>query len=388
MRKKDIKRIFDICAKSSEININSEEVKSAVMEKIGMNRIEKFYTTHEEEEAVEPTFVTAPKKSKGITSIKIAAVGAAAAACFGITALGMGMFGEGGTSPASTNDDPANSITTEISSDFTDSTNIDTSTPDNKTENTPSSDIEPTENSALSLLNCRVNENGAYYIDQTNLLDDYELFRKYFFGTWEGSFNFAADTADREQNRLIIDDTENSFVMTDPNIKILNGFYETRANALAFIIGSPAGPSTFWISLDNPDTLYTAWGGTTNAPLWSYEGGQYSTVPVVYTLKKTNEPLGESEEDFLSIFKLYEMAKEYGIDPDLLINIKYEIDGTILYHDDWAQLYPMYLVSEADDKIVIRTSVGNVYETEKEPIEVLCTFEKAEGEWSRSIELM
>ena len=96
MRKKDIKKIFYTCAKSSEININSEEIKSAVMEKIGMSNKEKFYTTHEEEEAVEPTFVTAPKKSKSITAIKIAAVGAAAAACFGVTALCMGMFGEGG----------------------------------------------------------------------------------------------------------------------------------------------------------------------------------------------------------------------------------------------------------------------------------------------------
>ena len=273
-----------------------------------------------------------------------------------------------------------NSITAASESNAATESEINTAT---EAAETVQADPSDAENPALSLLNCRVNEDGAYYIDQTNLSDDYELFRKYFFGTWEGSFCFPAAP---EQKRLIIDDTENSFVMTDPNIK-LNGFYETGAHALAFMTGSPWGPATFWISLDEPDTLYTAWGGTINAPLWSYESGDYSTVPVVYTLKKTNEPLNEPEGDFLSIFKLYEMAKEYGIDPELLVKIEYEINGTILYHSDWGDLYPMYLVSKSDNEIVIRTSVGNVLETEKEPVEVLCTFERIDGEWSRSVEL-
>lgn len=244
------------------------------------------------------------------------------------------------------------------------------------------------EPSALSLLNCRVNEDGFYCIDETawNFSDDYKLFRKYFFGTWEGSFRFPEAP---EQKRLIIDDTENSFFMTETDIKILNGFYETGAHALAFLTGSAWGPAIIWIDLDEPDTIYMVWGGIgSNHCLWSEgESELVSPALVVYTLKKTNEPLNEPEEDFLSIFKLYEMAKEYGIDPELLVKIKYEIDGTILYHDDWGDLYPMYLVSKSDNEIVIRTSVGNVLETEKEPVEVLCTFERIDGEWSRRVEL-
>lgn len=89
----------------------------------------------------------------------------------------------------------------------------------------------------------------------------------------------------------------------------------------------------------------------------------------------------------MSIFRLREMAREYGIDTDLLVNIEYESDGTTLYHNDWYQLYPMYLVSEAVDKIVIRTSVGNVSDIDLKPVDVICTFEKAEGEWNRSVEL-
>lgn len=246
----------------------------------------------------------------------------------------------------------------------------------------PSGAEEP----ALSLLNCRVNEDGAYSIDQTAWApsDDYELFRKYFFGTWEGSFRFPEYP---EQKRLVIDDTENSFVMTETGIRVPDGFYETGVHALTFMIGSDSGSAIIWISPDEPDTIYMTWGGMTS-PLWSRnESGEYSAAPVVYTLRKTNEPLSEPENNFLSIFRLREMAKEYGIDTDLLVNIEYESDGTTLYHDDWYQLYPMYLVSEAGDKIVIRTSVGNAGDTDLKPVDVICTFEKADGKWSRSVEL-
>lgn len=240
---------------------------------------------------------------------------------------------------------------------------------------------------ALSLLNCRANEDGTYSIDQTawSLTDDYELFRRYFFGAWEGGYRFPEYP---EQKRLIIDDTEKSFVMSETGIRVLDGFYETEAGALAFMVGNDSGSAIIWISPDKPDTLYMAWGGTTS-PLWSRdESGAYSDTPVVYTMRKTNEPLSEPESDFLSIFRLREMAREYGIDTELLVDIEYESDGTTLYHDDWYQFYPMYLVSETEDKIVIRTTVGNVGETAQKPIDVICTFEKSEGEWSRSVELL
>ena len=242
------------------------------------------------------------------------------------------------------------------------------------------------EESALSLLNCRANEDGAYCIDQAawKSSDDYELFRKYFFGTWEGSFRFPEYP---EQKRLVIDDTDKSFVMTETGIRMFRGFYETGAHALAFMIGSDSGSAIIWINLNEPDTIYMAWGDMTS-PLWSRnENGEYSAAPVVYILKKTDEPINEPADNFLSIFKIYEIAREYGIDTELLVDIKYESDGPTLYHDDWYQLYPMYLVSEAEDKIVIKTSVGNVSDDSLKPIDVICTFEKENDEWNRSVEL-
>lgn len=245
---------------------------------------------------------------------------------------------------------------------------------------------EENDYSILALLDFRIDTDGKFLIDIDNWQksDDFDLFRNYFFGTWEGNFRFPECP---EQESLIIDDTEKSFVMTETGIKMLDGFYETGAGALAFMIGSDCGSAILWINSDEPDTMYIVWGGSTS-PLWSRnENGEYSTVPIIYSLRKTDVPLNEPEDNFLSIFKLREMAREYEIDPILLVNIEYEIDGTALYHDDWYQLYPMYLVSEAEDKIVIRTSVGNVGDIDLKPVDVICTFKKAEGEWNRCVEL-
>ncbi len=257
----------------------------------------------------------------------------------------------------------------------------------NTTEETAQATKPNAEEPALSLLNCSTDEDGAYYADQTawSASNDYALFREYFFGTWEGSFRFPECP---EQESLIIDDSEKSFIMTETGIRMLDGFYETGAGALAFMIGSDCGSAILWINSDEPDTMYMVWGGSTS-PLWSRnENGAYSTVPIIYSLRKTDVPLNEPENNFLSIFKLREMAQEYEIDPMQLVNIEYEIDGTALYHDDWYQFYPMYLVSKSDDKIVIRTFVGNVYETDSETNEVLCTFEKTNSEWNRKVELI
>lgn len=119
MREKDIKKLFDICAESSETDNNSEEIKNAVMKKIGISNAEGFYTAYEEEEAVKPVFVTAPPKNKVGTAIKIAAVGTAAAACFGVTALCTGMFGEGSIMSALSKTNEENNIPTE-SAELTD----------------------------------------------------------------------------------------------------------------------------------------------------------------------------------------------------------------------------------------------------------------------------
>lgn len=98
MREKDIKRIFDIYNWDSEEvgkkGVDSEKVKAAVMEKIGISAAEGFYTDDAGDEAVKPVFVAAPNKKRSGAAVKIAAAGAAA--CIGVGVLCTGMFGKGG----------------------------------------------------------------------------------------------------------------------------------------------------------------------------------------------------------------------------------------------------------------------------------------------------
>ena len=106
-----------------------------------------------------------------------------------------------------------------------------------------------------------------------------------------------------------------------------------------------------------------------------------------YTIVKTDASANDPTDNFLSVFKLHEMARDHGMEFDLLTNIDCGfIDGKHIHHSATYDFYPMYLVSETDDKIVIRTSVGNIGDADLKPINVLCTFEKDDGEWVRTVE--
>lgn len=240
----------------------------------------------------------------------------------------------------------------------------------------------------LDLLNYYIDSDGFYRVDQDTLkpTEDYELFRKYFFGAWEGSFSLPSAF---EQDGLIIDDSLKSYIMTDIDVR-LAGFYEVNGHVLAFINGSSGGSSIHWLDTDDPDTMYIAWGGVgEHNHFWSTnEDGSPAACPTVYSLTKTDDLPNQPEENFLSIYKLHEMSRDYGIDFDMLVSIEYENeDGTErLWHDDWAQFYPVYLVSEAPDKLVLKTTVGNVYSPDEEA-EAVYIIEKIDGEWVRTVEI-
>ncbi|MCM1298436.1 MAG: hypothetical protein NC203_04740 [Firmicutes bacterium] len=87
MKEKDIKKLFNAAAYGSENLVGSEEIKSAVMEKLGKNA--SIGLTSDGDETVQPVFVTVPEKN-GKRRIKIAA--GATAACLGITVLSLALI--------------------------------------------------------------------------------------------------------------------------------------------------------------------------------------------------------------------------------------------------------------------------------------------------------
>lgn len=230
----------------------------------------------------------------------------------------------------------------------------------------------------LSLLGYYVGDDGRYRVrgEEWGIQEDYDIFRKYFFGTWS--------YPDGSQADFIIDDSEKCFFSAEHEFHFDN-CYIVSDTVLLFRYGGSGGGTVYWLDTEKPDTLYGAYGG------WGEHDFIYSDekdVPMVWSHTKTSTLTSTSAEGYLSILKLRELARDHGIEPDMLYNIEYENgSGTErLYHDDWYQFYPVYLVSETADRLTLKTTVGNAYSL-YERADVLLTLEKSGGVWTRTVEI-
>lgn len=240
---------------------------------------------------------------------------------------------------------------------------------------------------------------GKYFIatDIWQKSDDYELFRKYFFGTWETS-----DTAISE--KMVIDDTEQAYFCKGNPFRFDN-FYIISENVLAFVIQGSGECELFWLDINSPETMYhepfVEYWQTNSIPPesadnesfgggWLYDIEDLPHKPAVYskTAYPDYAPINVPEKDYLSIYKLREMSRDYGIDLDMLVKLEYcdKISGFNLLHDDWYHFYPVYLVSEEPDRLTLNTTLGNTKE-DIEDAEVTYTIEKVDGVWKRTEEI-
>lgn len=236
---------------------------------------------------------------------------------------------------------------------------------------------EENDYSILELLDFRIDTDGKFLIDIDNWQKskDFDLFRKYFFGTW----NNAKAVFGNQFSLYVIDDSDKSFLMNNRMWRFAD-FYKVSNNVFAFTVNSNAEMILFWLDITAPDTMYAELLSKDQLIGYGYENHKTDI------LMKTDALPNDPEENFLSIYKLYEMSRDYDIDIDMLINIEHESeDGTItLYHDDWYQFYPVYLVSEAPEKLEFKTQVGNVY-SESSEVDVNYTLEKVNDEWVRTL---
>lgn len=239
-----------------------------------------------------------------------------------------------------------------------------------------SEEFFPLKNPEYELIGAYLNDENKVCVDFSSMPtpEDYDLFREYFFGVWDSPDGYLPWS-------LTLDDSEN---INFAGRGYYGKFYQPKDYVIAFILRTNADAHVFWLDMYYPDVIYTASCCMTNELAFFTVQGITSDV---HTLIRNDAAPSKPSDGFLSIFKLHEMARDYGIDFDLLTNIDYGmIDGKYYLHSATYDFYPMYLVSEADDKIVIRTTVGNLMETDLKPIEVICTFEKKGGEWVRTVE--
>ena len=282
------------------------------------------------------------------------------------------------TSTADTAATDAVTSTTDMAAAITDTTKA----PDNNIDN--GADF-----SALDLLGMFINENeteirSRYCIDTSKWeeLDDYELFREIFFGNWGYGTMTYGDMGEME-----IDDSRVCHLFFH-GYRFL-GFYRISENVYGFKITDMVGFNLLWIDRTRPNTIYREVFMTNVDTHYSFPyRNDITNYQTPYAIKINND-IYDPDNGFMSVFKLKEMAKKYGIDYSAIVNIHMSnSDASVaVAHDDVYSFHEMYLISESDDKIVLETLLSDTWMKSDMLIPVVCTFEKKDGKWMKNVEV-
>ena len=222
----------------------------------------------------------------------------------------------------------------------------------------------------LALLGATTDEDGNYCVDMENweILTDYADFRERFFGVWDDPGEI------RGTSQFTLDDAENSSLFAREGTSWLRDYYRVGDDMYAFIADWGADSWLFWIDSTAPDTMY--FEEMNDSVLYDHF---HSGTDV---LTRTDTQVDQPENGFQSVFMLREMAQKYGIDMDTLVCIEYNIGGHTVYHDTQYQSYPVYLESELQDTLTLRTKVGDVMTNDE--YMVIYTLAERDGTWRRS----
>ncbi len=230
--------------------------------------------------------------------------------------------------------------------------------------------------SPMEMIGLEAEENGKAVVafDGWELSEDYDLFRKYFFGTW---YN---EDIKKPFGKLIIDDSEKAYLANQQTF-YFDSFYKVSDNVFAFTMNGNATCQLFWIDTENPDIMYHAELAYSNRGgiIFGYD----STVkPAEYN--KTDLDINQPQNGYLSVYRLRELSESRGIPMELLTDIGYTPSegAETLFHDAKFCFYPVYLTENAPDRLVLNTSVGSPMTDEM--VDVSYTIEKKNGEWVRT----
>jgi len=243
----------------------------------------------------------------------------------------------------------------------------------------PEEALEPRESdfSALELIGYHIKEDGAVIINGGWENEcDIDVFRQYVFGTWQG-WSWA-----NRDGFLIIDDSE----MCSWNLKTsLGGIYHYN-DIIIFICYGNATIGLFWLDINEPDIMYCKEVDGSKQSGFSFWGNNVYKDEGFNTnfLTRTDAPINEPQNNYLSPFRLTEKAEELGVEYNMLTYIN-EFDEYHFYRD-WRHYYhPVYLISESSDRLVLKSQIGYAFGM-KPSVDITYTLEKADGEWVRTVE--
>ncbi|MCL2087529.1 MAG: hypothetical protein FWH05_08075 [Oscillospiraceae bacterium] len=236
--------------------------------------------------------------------------------------------------------------------------------------------------SALELLGYYIDEKERVMIKGDWKIEcEADIYRKYIFGTWQG-LSWA-----NENDYLIIDDSQHNNCTN-----WLNGGHYQKENTIIFVSHGTATTGIFWLNIDNPGVMYCAEVSATHvddAGVEYYTGYDINNFQNfnINILTKTDLPINQPENNFLSTLRLYEFSDYYEIERNLLFNIEYTSQAGIRFSKGQFVQTPTYLVSEESEKLVFRSTLINPY-YENGNIDIIYTIEKENDSWVRELEIL
>jgi len=239
--------------------------------------------------------------------------------------------------------------------------------------------ISETDLSALELLgDYTVDDRGSIIINIFSYEKEctFQNYREYFFGVWEGKI-----WPYTNEYITIIDDSEES------NFVLHGSFFWVSDDVIAGISIGFANNGFYWINTNEPDKMYCE-------PFYALSDGSFGLDSYKWSddanyeinyLTKTNVSVNQPENGYLSSLRLRELANEYDIEWETLTYID-DFNEYNLWRDERSENYPIYLISESPDKLVLKSQLGQwVYGEEK--VDIIYTIELVNGEWVRTVEI-
>jgi hypothetical protein len=226
----------------------------------------------------------------------------------------------------------------------------------------------------LALLSAYIDEEGDIWVDSSEWTSvDPDLFREYMFGTWKGIAPY-----NQEHEYLILDDSEKAAPI---NYRNAFGYYQYNDIIIFYYTSFQVTSVILWLDINDPDILYAE----------EFDPGNQSYLKLeseVNYLTRTDAPINQPENGFMSRLRLYEIMRDYDIPAELIFYVDYMSEDSTrrIYTNGAFCTFPIYLVLQEPDKFVFKSSSIIIF-VDDFYIDFTYTLEKTNGEWVRTVDV-
>jgi hypothetical protein len=237
----------------------------------------------------------------------------------------------------------------------------------------------------LELLGSFYEESDRLWVDGDDWEEcDPDVFREYMFGTWE---NPESTSGWFNNGRFSLDDSEETLRFS---LQFASG-YLRRGDTIIFYCSGYAEGGIFWLDINEPNIIYHEGlqPHYDDSRYWFPAFSRQMYGEIKY-LTKTDMPINEPQDGFMSRLRLHELMRDYGIDSDMIFRITHEFYAGENFHSfqmtGGSYSLPIYLISEEPDKLIFKSSLICDRVIRGLVVDVVYTIEKIDDEWTRTVE--